>query len=312
MSKRLEKSEVIKKLSELGLTWLGGEYVGNKSKLLVCTIDNFLLITSLDRLTNGKQGYSNSIFNKANPYTCNNIEIWLRENNKIFTLEANQLFTGANDNNLKWFCHSHGTFIMRWNAVKNGQCCPECSKLSSSEKRKLDWETIENYSVLKNYTIKSSPNDYKTNKTKLKMECRNHDTPHEFEICWSDACQGVGCYKCGVIARIGDKNGNWNPLLTQEERENRRSCVGFLEYLEWRKQVLKRDKNTCSSCGSKKELVCHHLNGWHWFKEGRLDPNNGVTLCKSCHKHFHKTYGNKYNTKEQFLLHMKSIRKTTD
>lgn len=38
------------------------------------------------------------------------------------------------------------------------------------------------------------------------------------------------------------------------------------------------------------------------YKELRTDVSNGITLCKECHKEFHKTYGysrnNEYQIKE--------------
>lgn len=72
--------------------------------------------------------------------------------------------------------------------------------------------------------------------------------------------------------------------------------------------VLKRDNCTCVKCGVRKEpkseMKAHHLNGYNWHIEGRLDVNNGVTLCNECHLRFHKAYGKGQNTKEQFYQFM--------
>jgi len=46
-----------------------------------------------------------------------------------------------------------------------------------------------------------------------------------------------------------------------------------------RKQVKKRDKYTCQICGSKRQLVIHHMD---WNKENS-NIDNLVTLCRSCH-----------------------------
>lgn len=57
----------------------------------------------------------------------------------------------------------------------------------------------------------------------------------------------------------------------------------------------------CQCCkGTSKNLNAHHLNGYHWFVEGRFNVENGITLCEDCHKQFHKLYGMRNNTKEQF------------
>nr|DAG10284.1 MAG TPA: HNH endonuclease [Caudoviricetes sp.] len=42
------------------------------------------------------------------------------------------------------------------------------------------------------------------------------------------------------------------------------------------------------------------LNAYHWDKKNRLNPDNAVVLCKKCHLTFHKIYGQKYNTEQQF------------
>lgn len=47
-------------------------------------------------------------------------------------------------------------------------------------------------------------------------------------------------------------------------------------------------------------LVVHHLNGYNWDKEHRLDINNVVVIRENIHKNFHKLYGYGNNTKNQW------------
>ena len=109
----------------------------------------------------------------------------------------------------------------------------------------------------------------------------------------SDKC------KCEYQSTLkGELNPWYNPNLTDEERIANRD---YLEYTEWRSEVYKRDNYTCQKCGQRQgDINAHHLNSFHWDKEHRTDINNGVTLCASCHKLFHKEYGNHNNTKEQY------------
>lgn len=97
----------------------------------------------------------------------------------------------------------------------------------------------------------------------------------------------------------GNNSPLWNPEITENERIEKRH---YNEYINWRKDVYERDNYTCQCCGSNKSgtLVSHHLNGYHWDKEHRTDMNNGITLCDKCHTEFHRIYGNKNNTREQF------------
>ena len=99
----------------------------------------------------------------------------------------------------------------------------------------------------------------------------------------------------------GESHPSWNPNLTQEERELNDSRTSNREYKLWRKSVFNRDNYTCQISGQiGGELRCHHLNGYNWDTEHRLDINNGITLSKEIHDLFHSIYGKGNNTKEQF------------
>ena len=55
------------------------------------------------------------------------------------------------------------------------------------------------------------------------------------------------------------------------------------EYAEWRKTVLGRTNGTCTQCGSTKHVIAHHLKDWHTHPHLRVDPENGIALCRKCH-----------------------------
>jgi hypothetical protein len=91
--------------------------------------------------------------------------------------------------------------------------------------------------------------------------------------------------------------------MTRNYYNNKYNPRNSAEYKNFVKQVFKRDNNKCIICGSTKKLNAHHLNGWHWYPQGRFDINNAVTLCghkDGCHTLFHKIYGKVRNTKIQF------------
>lgn len=60
-------------------------------------------------------------------------------------------------------------------------------------------------------------------------------------------------------------------------------------YISWRTKVFERDKYTCAICGQVGgELNAHHIRPFAEYPDLRLDLDNGVTLCKACHKRVHK------------------------
>lgn len=56
-------------------------------------------------------------------------------------------------------------------------------------------------------------------------------------------------------------------------------------YIDWRKEVLKRDKHKCQmpDCWKTKRLQAHHIYRWADAPYLRYEVSNGITLCSSCH-----------------------------
>lgn len=110
----------------------------------------------------------------------------------------------------------------------------------------------------------------------------------------------IYCSRCANrILNSGDNNNRWNPNKTDEEREIGRS---YKEYSYFVQRVLVRDDYTCQCCNKKidGDAEVHHLDGYDWCKERRIDDTNGICLCANCHKNFHLIYGYGNNTKEQY------------
>ncbi len=97
-----------------------------------------------------------------------------------------------------------------------------------------------------------------------------------------------------------ENHPRWLGGKTQENQLGR----GSAEYAEWRINVWKRDYFTCQKCFIKgNNLNAHHINSWSENKEDRYNIDNGITLCKYCHRELHKKCGQKtnYNQLLEFL-----------
>ena len=94
----------------------------------------------------------------------------------------------------------------------------------------------------------------------------------------------------------GDKNPNWKGGITPQLHLIRNSPA----IIQWRNSVFERDNYTCQNCGTKKVyLHAHHILNFCNYDELRFVLNNGVTLCKHCHRGFHKQFGQRNNTNKQ-------------
>ena len=58
------------------------------------------------------------------------------------------------------------------------------------------------------------------------------------------------------------------------------------DYTDFRKTVLNRDGHMCQMpyCESKRNLVVHHIKPYAKSPTLRTDPENGIALCRKCHK----------------------------
>lgn len=108
-----------------------------------------------------------------------------------------------------------------------------------------------------------------------------------------------------MFGRRGEKSPHWKVNKPRDKRIRRREIEG---YDEWRSKIFKRDNWTCQITGIKGgKIVAHHLYNYKDYPESRTDVNNGVTSDKSLHELFHKIYGKRYNTPEQWYQFRQSI-----
>lgn len=88
------------------------------------------------------------------------------------------------------------------------------------------------------------------------------------------------------IAQSGKNSHFWKGGSTKESELLRASA----KTKNWRKEVFERDDYTCQDCGAKNGngetvyLVAHHIKRWSDYPELRWDVDNGMTLCRECHK----------------------------
>ncbi len=84
--------------------------------------------------------------------------------------------------------------------------------------------------------------------------------------------------------QYGENHPQWKGGITPEIMKLRKSD----KYKNWRRIVLIRDEFTCQKCGKNHiYIVAHHIKSFADYPTLRFEPNNGRTLCASCHKRLH-------------------------
>ena len=82
---------------------------------------------------------------------------------------------------------------------------------------------------------------------------------------------------CALYNLIHDPNNLY--LKNNKSRENLQDQL--------RELVLERDKHTCQKCGSKENLICHHIVPYIMDKIESADMDNCITFCGKCHEWAH-------------------------
>lgn len=126
------------------------------------------------------------------------------------------------------------------------------------------------------------------------------------------------------LKQRGNKHWNWKGGVSSITKEVKQIIL----HKTWRELIFKRDNYTCQKCGGQGcYLHPHHIKSYNILMSEFLhkynqfspiedketltrlaityepfwDIDNGTTLCKKCHKEFHKLFGNK-NNKEQIEI----------
>ncbi len=207
---------------------------------------------------------------------------------------------------LLYMCNCGNKSTIRFSDFQRGKRCKLCMGERLSDRFRFSYSYVEKLFEINDCKLLSDK--YINGKEHLDYvcSCGNRDV-----ISFEKFKLGQRCYECrnnkiskslkgrNFPERRGENHPNWKYDKSDEDRVKERK---FYDYHQWRESVFERDNFTCQCCSKVgHELNAHHLDGWNWCIEKRLDVDNGITLCKICHDEFHEMYGKGNNTKEQFM-----------
>lgn len=299
MSKKYDIEYVKNLVYEIAqYTLLDDVYINNNTKMTAVDKDGYKYYFTLSNL---KYAKSSRMVDKSNPYSIDNIKLFMKNNNLPYELLSTEYNGNGSKNRekylLKFRCKNNHIFFRTWNDICQGNMrCEECRRRFNNHEQFVEY--IHNkyngeYEVLSDYINSST-----------KIIVRHVKCGNIFKIKPEHLANGHGCPNALCCKKRGKEHYKYNENITDEERFLDRKSKK--EYRDWRILVYKKYNFTCDICGANKssgnvKIIAHHLESYDLNENLRYDVSNGVALCECCHKDFHKKYGFGKNTNNQYI-----------
>jgi len=251
-------------IDNLDYTLISKEYIGIKHKLIFKDSNEYYYFNNLDNLMHNKTSLK---FHKSNPYTIQNIKLWIKINQKPFEL-ISEVYDG-NNKYLKWKClidDCGEEFESTWGDIYQSKGCPYCVGLKvglsnclaiKNSRLASEWHPTKNGNL--------TPYDVTVSSGKhVWWKCiKGHEWSAEIKSRYN----GNGCPYCS--GRLPTKENNllvFNPKLCKE--------------WDYDKNVKKPEEYTPSS-GEYVYWICKDC-GHKW--KTSIDNRHNGTGCPECNK----------------------------
>lgn len=156
MGKKYSYEEMIDILEERGYKYIEGEFKNVFSKLTLINKDGYKVYSSMDAICNS--GNNPNAFHKSNPYTIENINLYLLNNDYPCSIQANQEYINASKP-LKFVCSCGNEFSTNWTTIRARRKikCDDCTGYSGH----LTYENVVNKFNEYGLTLLCSKEEYK-------------------------------------------------------------------------------------------------------------------------------------------------------
>lgn len=278
---KLSLEEVKTCIEAEGYKLLSTEYINAKQKLALRCAQGHEYSATFDGF---KQGKRCAVCQKRKKRTIDEVRSLYEKEG--YTL-ASEVYQGANKR-IDVICPQGHQYTSRVATFRRGVRCPSCQGLP-----RRTFDEVKSY--FEKFKYKLLSDSFQNATCKLEVQCPEG---HQYFSTFENFRTGKRCDRCQRIKCRREKHPRWNHEKTDEERLKDRRYSPLDR--EWRIGVYKKYDQACQCCFQRfKDVQAHHIYSYADHPELRLHPENGITLCKKCHKEFHLQFGRGKNTKEQ-------------
>lgn len=215
---KLTQKEINKIISDNNLVKIDkNEYKNNSTKILCTDSNGYKVLPTIQHLKDNKKPRP---FDKNNPYTIENIKLYLKSHNPNIELLSTKYISSESKLHCKCKIDNCEWYIS-WDNLKTGQGCPECkkNKLISINKNALN--DIKNRLKIINNDLDIIDNEYIDCKTKMNIKCNKG---HIFKRNWICLMQNSNCPECSKV----NYHGGYNITIAERNKKkwlNRNAIV---------------------------------------------------------------------------------------
>ena len=163
--------------SKLGYTLLSTEYINAHTKLILQDEEDYLYMATWNNFSKWK---NSDKFHKSNPYTIQNIKLWMKINAVGHELLSTEFKSAISD--LKFKCPEGHKFEVNWNSFQQGYRCPYCS----------------NHKVLKGYNDIATTTPWMIDLGMSREDAETHTKGSNDKV--EVTCPNCGREKCVIIS----------------------------------------------------------------------------------------------------------------
>jgi predicted Zn-ribbon and HTH transcriptional regulator len=177
-----------------GYSLIDWEYKNQSQKMIVYDNFGYKYLTSFANFlirTNRKKHLSP--IHKNNPYTLENIKIWLISTIPSMTLGEENIYYDSNSK-LNFYCDlCKEEILISWNQLRTNKSCPKCNVTDYAKRRRRNPDEILEI-FLKAKIRLLDFDQYKNKQTVLNVRCLN--CGYEWKVCFNSIRCGSGCPNC--------------------------------------------------------------------------------------------------------------------
>lgn len=207
-----------------------------------------------------------------------------------------------NSTKLNYMCNEGHQHEISWQKFKAGRRCPSCWSKKRSNATSPNWKGGVKANNLPLYDTYAHQLEKYQTVYKVEQDSLN--------------ILGVECAYCrkifvpkttSVVSVLNDINYSGGSYLYCSN-VCKKACPIYKQILwpkgfkslkniranqtAWAELVKERDSYTCQKCGTKEEtMYAHHIDPVINNPIESMDIDNGITLCKTCHKQIHSQIG---------------------